>query len=124
MTPHRRRRILSGFVLVLLALLALVGCPSAAFADLMVVGNDEKVVFDAEGDRKFVAPGKDTISIVDITDREAPKILVSFPLSPAQLGARRAPPYVILFGGDAPGGGLPVDRLSGRDWTSPHRDVS
>ena len=80
MTPHRRRRILSGFVLVLLALLALVGCPSAAFADLMVVGNDEKVVFDAEGDRKFVAPGKDTISIVDITDREAPKILVSFPV--------------------------------------------
>ena len=80
MTPHRRRRTLSGFVLVLLALLALVGCPSAAFADLMVVGNDEKVVFDAEGDRKFVAPGKDTISIVDITDREAPKILVSFPV--------------------------------------------
>ncbi|PYP29639.1 MAG: hypothetical protein DMD49_12780 [Gemmatimonadetes bacterium] len=46
----------------------------------MVVGNDEKVVFDAEGNRTFVAPGKDTISIVDITDREAPKILVSFPV--------------------------------------------
>src|SRR5439155_22795693 len=37
-------------------------------------------VFDAEGNRTFVAPGKDTISIVDITDREAPKVLVSFPL--------------------------------------------
>ena len=80
MTPHRRRRILSGFVLVLLALSTLVGCPSAVLADLMVVGNDEKVVFDAEGNRTFVAPGKDTISIVDITDREAPRILVSFPV--------------------------------------------
>ncbi len=80
MTPHRRRRILSGFVLVLLALSTLVGRPSAVLADLMVVGNDEKVVFDAEGNRTFVAPGKDTISIVDITDREAPRILVSFPV--------------------------------------------
>ncbi len=123
MTSHGRR-IIALARLLLILVTALAASPPAALADLMVIGNDEKVVFDAEGNRTFVAPGKDTISIVDITDREAPKILVSFPLSPAQLGARRAPPYVILFGGDAPGGGLPVDRLSGRDWTSPHRDVS
>src|SRR5438093_13612918 len=66
-------------VLLLLATTVAV-CPLPALADLMIIGNDEKVVFDAEGDRKFVAPGKDTISIVDITDREAPKILVSFPV--------------------------------------------
>ena len=67
-------RLLLPFVIVLAA------CPPPALADLMVIGNDEKVVFDAEGNRTFVAPGKDTISIVDITDREAPKVLVSFPL--------------------------------------------
>ncbi len=80
MTPHRRRRAISAFALVSLALFLLAACPLAAQADLMVIGNDEKVVFDADGNRKFVAPGKDTISIVDITDREAPKILISFPL--------------------------------------------
>ena len=72
--------------LVVLARSILVGAavlaayPPAALADLMIIGNDEKVVWDAEGNRKFVAPGKDTVSIVDITDREAPKILVSVPL--------------------------------------------
>src|SRR5256886_12051251 len=65
---------------VLVALMLVTALASVADADLMIIGNDEKVVFDAEGNRQFVAPGKDTISIVDITDREAPKILVSFPL--------------------------------------------
>src|SRR5262249_21640623 len=54
--------------------------PQSALADLMIIGNDEKVVFDGEGNRSAAAPGKDTITVVDITDREAPKILVSFPL--------------------------------------------
>ncbi len=80
MTSHRRRRAISSFALVSLAFFLLAACPLAAQADLMIIGNDEKVVFDADGNRKFIAPGKDTISIVDITDREAPKILISFPL--------------------------------------------
>ena len=79
MTFHGRRIVaLARLLLVLVT--ALAAWPPAALADLMVVGNDEKVVFDAEGNRQFVAPGKDTISIVDITDRESPKILVSLPL--------------------------------------------
>src|SRR5260370_483095 len=78
-TPHLRRA--AALVPLLLVLtLALAAWPHRAIADLMIVGNDEKVVFDAEGNRSFVAPGKDTISVVDITNREAPKILVSFPL--------------------------------------------
>jgi DNA-binding beta-propeller fold protein YncE len=65
----------------LLAVLVLVGvCVGVADADLMIVGNDQKIVFDAEGNRQAVAPGKDTVSIVDIAEREAPKILVSLPL--------------------------------------------
>ncbi len=82
MTSRRHCRfgiaVLPRLLLVLVALLA--AFPPAAHADLMVVGNDQKVVFDAEGNRQFIAPGKDTISIVDISNREAPKILVSFPL--------------------------------------------
>jgi len=79
MTSHGRRIIVLARSLLVLAT-ALAAGPPAAQADLMVVGNDEKVVWDAEGNRQFVAPGKDTVTIVDITDREAPKILVSLPL--------------------------------------------
>jgi DNA-binding beta-propeller fold protein YncE len=78
MTPHNHRALLVVRFLLVLAI-ALVS-PSAALADLMIIGNDEKVVFDAEGNRSAVAPGKDTITVVDITDRESPKIVVSFPL--------------------------------------------
>jgi hypothetical protein len=77
-SPRRRIVVLACSFLVGAGALAIF--PSAALADLMIIGNDEKVVWDAEGNRKFVAPGKDTVSIVDITDREAPKILVSVPL--------------------------------------------
>jgi DNA-binding beta-propeller fold protein YncE len=77
-SPRRRIVVLACSLLVGAGALAIF--PSAALADLMIIGNDEKVVWDAEGNRKFVAPGKDTVSIVDITDREAPKILVSVPL--------------------------------------------
>ena len=79
MTSHDHRAVALVRLLLVIAT-ALAACPPPALADLMVIGNDEKVVFDAEGNRTFVAPGKDTISIVDITDREAPKILISFPL--------------------------------------------
>ena len=79
MTSRDRRA--ATLVRLLLALtIAPIAWPYSALADLMIVGNDEKVVFDAEGNRAFVAPGKDTISVVDITNREAPKILISFPL--------------------------------------------
>ena len=53
---------------------------SSARADLMIIGNDEKVTFDAEGNRAFVAPGKDSIVVVDIANREAPRIVATFPL--------------------------------------------
>src|SRR5256712_13111479 len=99
MTPAR---------LLLVLTIALAWCPSSALADLMIVGNDEKVVFDAEGNRAFVAPGKDTISIVDITNREAPKIVISFPLMNSIFG----PPVNLAI--------TPDERLppaaNSRDW--------
>jgi DNA-binding beta-propeller fold protein YncE len=72
----RRARVTSTLPLALV-LIALV-LPAAA--DLMIVGNDQKVVFDAEGNRSFVAPGKDSIVVVDLASRESPRIVASFPL--------------------------------------------
>jgi WD40 repeat protein len=79
MTPHNDRAVLVLRLLLVLAIALAWGAPPA-LADLMIIGNDEKIVFDAEGNRAAAAPGKDTISIVDITDREAPRIVVSIPL--------------------------------------------
>src|SRR5207249_10592458 len=75
--PDRRAAVLLAPLVVLAAFAW--GAPPA-LADLMIIGNDEKIVCDAEGNRAVAAPGKDTVSIVDITDREAPKIVVSLPL--------------------------------------------
>ena len=52
----------------------------------MVVGNDEKVTF-IEGKNVSVAPGKDTVSIVDIgTDPLAPRIIASLALTNSIFG--------------------------------------
>ena len=65
----------------LLLTVALLGVAAPAVrADLMIIGLDEKVTFDAEGNRAFVAPGKDSIVVVDIANREAPRIVATFPL--------------------------------------------
>jgi hypothetical protein len=61
-----------------LAVLMLTAGPGAA--ELMIIGNDEKVMFDDNGTPTFSAPGKDTVSIVDISNREAPRIVASLPL--------------------------------------------
>ena len=72
----RRARVTSTLPLALVLIVLVL--PAAA--DLMIVGNDQKVVFDAEGNRSFVAPGKDTIVVVDLASRESPRIVASFPL--------------------------------------------
>src|SRR5207247_9478564 len=101
-SPGRRIIVLARLLLVLVACLA--AFAPSAHADLMIIGNDEKVVFDAEGNRQFVAPGKDTISVVDITDREAPKILLSFPL----MNSSFVPPTNIAITSDDRLGMLPI----------------
>jgi DNA-binding beta-propeller fold protein YncE len=67
---------------VVAALTACTGMsPSPGKRELMVVGNDEKVIWDESGKVVFRAPGKDTVSIVDIgTDPLAPKIIANLPL--------------------------------------------
>jgi DNA-binding beta-propeller fold protein YncE len=70
--------------LALLAGLVMLG-PAAA-ADFIVVGNDEKVGWDDTGKQLFKAPGKDSVSIIDITNRESPRIVANLPLMNSIVG--------------------------------------
>jgi DNA-binding beta-propeller fold protein YncE len=67
------------------SLAVLAGCAgmeqSGGKRELMIVGNDEKVTWDADGKGVNLPPGKDTVSVIDIgTDPLAPRILVNLPL--------------------------------------------
>jgi len=66
--------------LLLLLASAVFAYPQPVPAELMIVGNDEKVIWDEAGKAVFMAPGKDTISIVDISNRESPGIVANLPL--------------------------------------------
>src|SRR5712692_7432355 len=74
------------FKLTLLFVVALVLAPLSAHAQLMIIGNDEKVTWDDAGKPLFLPPGKDTVSIVDISNREAPRIVASLPLMNSVFG--------------------------------------
>jgi hypothetical protein len=53
---------------------------NAVSAQFLITGNDEKVSFDENGKRIVHPPGKDTVSIIDISERTKPKIVVNLPL--------------------------------------------
>src|SRR5206468_7285227 len=74
------------FNLTLLLVVVLALAPRQAPAQLVLVGNDEKVTWDDAGKPVFLPPGKDTVSVVDISNREAPRILVSLPLMNSVFG--------------------------------------
>jgi DNA-binding beta-propeller fold protein YncE len=74
-----------------MSLLALLGCanlqPSGGKRELMIVGNDEKQSWDDSGKAVLAAPGRDTVSIIDIgTDPLNPKIIVNLPLANTIVG--------------------------------------
>jgi prepilin-type processing-associated H-X9-DG protein len=60
--------------------------PVTSLAQLMIVGNDEKITWDAAGKQVYLPPGKDSVSVVDITNREAPTIVASLPLMNSIIG--------------------------------------
>ncbi len=70
--------------LVLLPLLLVF--PLAVSAQLMVIGNDEKVTWDDAGKLILMGPGKDTVSIVDISTPESPRIVSNLPLTNSIFG--------------------------------------
>jgi DNA-binding beta-propeller fold protein YncE len=60
---------------------ALALMPGLASAEVMIVGNDQKVTWDDAGKPVLSAPGEDTISIVDIgADPENPEIIANLDL--------------------------------------------
>jgi WD40 repeat protein len=69
----------AGSILVMF-LSCVTGLAGPAAAQLMIVGNDEKVGWDDAGKVVLSPPGKDTISIVDISNPEVPTIVTSLPL--------------------------------------------
>ncbi|OKO71541.1 hypothetical protein AC629_39210 [Bradyrhizobium sp. NAS80.1] len=52
----------------------------------MIVGLDEKLLWDDAGRPILAAPGKDQILIVDVADPESPKIVASLPLKNSVVG--------------------------------------
>jgi len=67
---------------------ALLGCSLAvAQADpLMIVGNDEKLLWDDNGKLIILPAGKDSVLIVDLADPENPKIVANLPLKNSVAG--------------------------------------
>lgn len=52
----------------------------------MIVGLDEKLLWDDDGKPILAAPGKDQVLIVDVADPESPKIVASLPLKNSVVG--------------------------------------
>jgi DNA-binding beta-propeller fold protein YncE len=59
---------------------------TAARAQLLIVGNDEKITLGDDGKQVFHPPGKDTVTILDIHDREKPKIVANLPMINSLVG--------------------------------------
>ncbi|WP_225119301.1 beta-propeller fold lactonase family protein [Bradyrhizobium sp. BRP22] len=59
---------------------------SARAKPFMIVGLDEKLLWDADGKPVLAAPGKDQVLIVDLGDPENPKTVASLPLKNSVVG--------------------------------------
>ena len=59
---------------------------SAYAAPYLIVGNDEKLIWDDEGKGVLSAPGRDNVVIVDLAEPEAPKIVANLPLKNSIIG--------------------------------------
>src|SRR5712691_8409101 len=66
--------------------LSVVSFSLAHAAPLMVVGNDEKVLWDDEGKPLLSPAGKDSVLIVDLVNPENPKIVANLPLKNSVVG--------------------------------------
>src|ERR1700749_5341157 len=60
--------------------IALCCVTGGARAQYLVSGNDEKRGYDASGKMIELAPGKDSVSVIDIRNRVEPKIIATLPL--------------------------------------------
>ncbi len=68
------------------AFFASVGVNVAHAAPLMIVGNDEKLLWD-DNSKPIISPaGKDSVLIVDLAEPENPKIVANLPLKNSVVG--------------------------------------
>jgi DNA-binding beta-propeller fold protein YncE len=74
-----RSFLLSSLATVLLA-------TNAAAAPFMIVGDDEKVLWDDNGKPVLSPPGKDAVLIIDVADPENPKIIANLSLKNSVVG--------------------------------------
>jgi DNA-binding beta-propeller fold protein YncE len=68
------------------AILLGTGLAAAQAKPLMIVGLDEKLLWDDNGKGILHPPGKDQVLIVDVADPESPKIVASLPLKNSVVG--------------------------------------
>jgi DNA-binding beta-propeller fold protein YncE len=62
------------------------GPSSPAAAQILIVGNDEKQGWDENGKPIFREPGKDTLTVIDISKPDTPRIASSIPLMNSVVG--------------------------------------
>jgi DNA-binding beta-propeller fold protein YncE len=86
-TPQQKEETMKRHLSIgMLASAAFLAAAVTAGAQILVSGNDEKVLWDDAGKAIFMAPGKDTISFIDIGNRENPKILANIGLENSIFG--------------------------------------
>ena len=74
-------------------LIALMSPIPGRASPFLIIGNDEKIVWDDEGKAVMSPPGKDSVVIVDVAKPEEPKIVVTLPLENTVVG----PPVNMAF---------------------------
>ena len=62
------------------------GVTAARAAPFMIVGNDQKLIWDADGKPVLSPPGKDSVLIVDLADPLDPRIVANLPLKNSVVG--------------------------------------
>jgi DNA-binding beta-propeller fold protein YncE len=68
------------------AALAAAGAKSVSAAPFLIVGNDEKVLWDDKGKAVLHPAGNDTVVILDLADPENPKTIAKLPLKNSVIG--------------------------------------
>jgi DNA-binding beta-propeller fold protein YncE len=63
-----------------------VGSSSSAVAQSLIVGNDEKQGWDENGKPIFREPGRDTLTVIDISKPDMPRLAASIPLMNSVVG--------------------------------------
>ena len=68
------------------SIFAIAALGAAHAAPLMIVGNDEKILWDDQFKPVLSAPGRDSVLIVDLADPLNPKIVANLPLKNSVVG--------------------------------------